>query len=227
MKRTFVVTAAVAALAGALVYVSGLSAQHPASSVPVRPTAAAAAPRTKIALLNLTYVISYYEKYKAYKEEMKTKAKVYEDRLKGKQAEAEALSKEAKDPKTAAAQAEEIGRKMKQIQRDAEDIKAEGQAALAKEMDGFMVIVYREVQEAAQKYAVSHDFDLVLQYNEPLDSNEYYSAQNIGRKMNAGALIPLHYSKGMEISPDVLTMLNASYRPAAAAPAHTSAPMGN
>ena len=65
-----------------------------------------------------------------------------------------------------------------------------------------MVIVYKEVQDAAQKYAASHDFDLVLQYNEPLDPNEYYSARTSSRKMNAGALIPLYYSKGMEISHD-------------------------
>ena len=116
---------------------------------------------------------------------------------------------------------------MRQLQHEAEDLKAEGQATLAKEMDSFMVIVYKEVQEAAQKYAASHDFDLVLQYNEPLDPNEYYSAQNVEPKMNAGALIPLYYSKGMEISPDMLTMLNASYRPAAAAPAGATAPMGN
>ena len=166
-------------------------------------------------MLNLTYVISYYEKYKSYKEQMKTKAKQYEDMLKSKQAAAEAIRKEGTDPKTSAAQREEDEKKIRQIQHEAEDLKAEGQAALAKEMDSFMVIVYKEVYDAAQKYAASHDFDLVLQYNEPLDPNEYYSAQNVMRKMNAGALIPLYYSKGMEISPDVLTMLNASYHPAA------------
>ena len=209
MKRTLIVAAVGVAIVGALVGGSLLRARAADSAVPSRP-AAAVAPRTKIALLNLTYVISYYEKYKAYKEGMKTKAKDYEDRLKGEQAKLEALAKEAKDPKSSAATRDDDEKKMRQIQRDAEDLKTEGQKELAKEMDQFMVIVYREVQDAAQRYAASHDFDLVLQYNEPLDNAEYYSAANVARKMNAGALLPLHYSKGMEISPDVLTMLNAS-----------------
>ena len=88
MKRKAIVATAGVAVVGALIYVGGLWAQSSVPSVPARP---AASPRTKIALLNLTYVISYYGKYQAYKEEMKTIAKPFEDQIKGKQAELEAF----------------------------------------------------------------------------------------------------------------------------------------
>ena len=189
--------------------------------MPARP---AAAPRTKIALLNLTYVISYYEKYKAYKEDMKKQAQPYEDRIKAKQAEMEALRKEMTDPQKPPSEArrQEIEAKVKADQRDIQDANDEAKNKLAKEASDQMVLLYKEVQAAAGGYARAHDFDLVLQYNEPLDPKDYYSPANIERKMGAGALIPLYYSNGMEISQDVLAMLNTSYRPAAAAPAATT-----
>jgi Skp family chaperone for outer membrane proteins len=219
VKRKAIIAAAGVAVVGALIYVGSLWAQQPTGpAVPSRP---AAAPRTKIALLNLTYVISYYEKYKSYKEEMKGLAKPYEDRIKGKQAEIEALRTEltSKDKPVTDARKLEIEKLAKKAQFEMEEANAEAKTALAKQAEAQMVMLYKEVQAAAQRYASSHDFDLVLQYNEPLEKDAYYGAANVERKMSAGALIPLYYSGGMEISQDVLGMLNASYRPTAGAAA--------
>ena len=85
-----------------------------------------------------------------------------------------------------------------------EDISADAKAKLAKKAEGQMVELYREVQDAARRYAVSHDFDMVLQYNEPIEKDAYYTAANVERKMGAGALIPMHYSNENEISYDVM-----------------------
>jgi Skp family chaperone for outer membrane proteins len=223
VKRKWIIATAGVAATAALVYVGTLWAQQPGTgpSVPARP---AAAPRTKIALLNLTYVISYYEKYKAYKEDMKKQAQPYEDKIKAKQSEIEGLRKEGVDSKTTEARRQEIENLIRHAQHDIDDANGEAKVKLAKEAQDQMVLLYQEVQKAASKYAAAHDFDLVLQYNEPLDPKDYYSATNVERKMGAGALIPLYYSSGMEISQDVLTMLNASYHPAAAAPASGAPP---
>ncbi len=223
MKRKWIIATVGVASAAALVYVGTHRAQQPTAGSPADPSRPAAAPRTKIALLNLTYVISYYEKYKTFKDDIKKQMQPFEDMVKGKQAEVEALRKEATDtqhpPDEARRQA--IEKRMKEIQRGIEDATAEAKPKIIKQEQDEMVLLYREVQSAAASYAGPHDFDMVLQYNEPLDPKDYYSPANIERKMGAGALIPLYYGGGMEISQDVLAMLNAKYRQggAAAAPA--------
>ena len=226
MKRKWIIATAGVAAAAALVYVGTLWAQQPAGS-PAVPSRPAAAPRTKIALLNLTYVISYYEKYKSYKDDMKKQAGPYEDRIKKDQAEAEMLGKEmgAATPPTEARR-QEIDTRIKAIKRDMQDANDEAKAKLAKEASDQMVLLYKEVQQAAAHYAAAHDFDMVLQYNEPLDPKDYYSPANIERKMGAGALIPLYYTANMEISQDVLAMLNASYHAPTVTPASATAPGG-
>ena len=97
MKRKWIIATVGVATAAALVYVGTLWAQQPAGAPAVRPRPAAA-PRTKIALLNLTYVISYYEKYKSYKDDMKKQAAAaMRTRIKALQADMETLRKEATD----------------------------------------------------------------------------------------------------------------------------------
>jgi Skp family chaperone for outer membrane proteins len=219
VKRKAIIATAGVAVVGALIYVGGLWAQSSVTSVPARP---AAAPRTKIALLNLTYVISYYGKYQAYKEEMKGIAKPFEDQIKGKQAELEAFRKEATNPATKPARVEELQKQAKALQFEMETISGDAKSKLAKKAEGQMVELYKEVLNAAQRYAGSHDFDMVLQYNEPIEQGAYYAAANVERKMGAGALIPIHYSTENEISQDVLKALNAAYRPAG--PAASAAP---
>lgn len=220
MKRKWIVVTAGVAAAAALITAGVLWADPPGAGSPV-PARPAAAPRTKIALLNLTYVISYYEKYKSYKEDVKRQAQPFEDVIKGKQAEIEALTKEATDKIKPASDARrlEIQKIIVADQRAIQDANEDAKNQLGKQSMDQMIVIYKEVQAAAARYAGSHDFDLVLQYNEPLDQKEYYGAVNVERKMGAGALIPLYYSNGMEISQDVLGMLNSSYHPAAAAPA--------
>lgn len=216
MKRKAIVATASVAVVGALIYVGSLWAQSAAvPSVPAKP---AAAPRTKIALLNLTYVISYYHKYQAYKEEMKGIAKPFEDQIKGKQAELEAFKKEATNPATTKDRVEELQKQAKALQFEMENISNDAKNKLAKKAEGQMVELYREVQDTARRYAVSHDFDMVLQYNEPIEKDAYYTAPNVERKMGAGALIPMHYSNENEISYDVMNALNAAYRPASPTP---------
>ena len=219
MKRKAIIAAAGVAVVGALIYVGGLWAQSAVPSVPAKP---AAAPRTKIALLNLTYVITYYGKYQAYKEEMKGLAKPYEERIKAKQAELEVLRKEATNQATPQARVEEIQKQAKTLQFEMEGISTDAKSVLAKKAEGQMVELYKEVVSAAQRYAVSHDFDIVLQFNAPIEKDAYFTPGNVERLIGAGALIPIHYSKENEISYDVLTALNAAYRPAG--PAASAAP---
>jgi Skp family chaperone for outer membrane proteins len=188
---------------------------------------AAAAPRTRVALINLTYVIKNYEKYKNFQNEIKDAFKPFQGRDTDLKNQGQALAKEMSDPKTSPSRREEIELKLKQLQREVEDNNATAKLQLGKKSDEQMKILYMDVFDAAQRYAASHEFDLVLHYNDATTREEYFSPQNIARKLQSGALMPLYAAPGMDISTDVVNSLNYNLRPAGGAvPAGGSAPAG-
>ena len=114
----------------------------------------------------------------------------------------------AKDLKDASAdKRDEISKKQISAQVLAETLKRAGEATLAKKMDGYMVKIYKVVVADAERYAKAHDLEVVMQYNEPLDDKELFSSPNVARKMNAGAAVPLYAAPGVDISKELLVLL--------------------
>lgn len=207
MKRTAFLVAGLALL-GAAVYVSTLWAQ------PARP---AAQPTTKVGLLNITYVIKHYNKYKTYSEDLKATVAKYQAKDTEWKTKGEKLAKDRAAPNATDAQKDAIDRELKNLERMIEDNKNEAQKAIVKKQDEQIKILYGDVRDVVAKYAQSNGFEMVLHYHEPLTNEEYYSAANYARKMQIGALMPIYYAGGLEISPQVLEALNKQV-PAAAAP---------
>jgi hypothetical protein len=58
---------------------------------------------------------------------------------------------------------------------------------------------------------MAQGYDLVLHYNDATTSQEYWSAMNIARKLQAGACMPLHYGPGVEITNEVVNALNTAF----------------
>jgi Skp family chaperone for outer membrane proteins len=210
------VAAGVAILCGGIYTVSRLSAQPPAGQPAAQPPASPE-PRTRVALINLSSVIKNYGKFKAFQDEMKKSLEVYQERDKTKAGQIETCAKELGDAKVPPApeRKEQLEREIKKLQREREDNSAAAKEELAKKSDTQMVILYKEVMEATQRYAVAHNFELVLHYNDATTLPEYWSPANVMRKMQAGACMPLYAVPGMDISKQVEQTLNASYHPAA------------
>jgi Skp family chaperone for outer membrane proteins len=221
VKKTVLVLGGIVTL-GLLSSIALLQAQQQ----PTAPARPAAAPRTRIGLLNLTYVIKNYAKYVNFQEEIKKIVQPFQGTDAQLRKEGEELVKQ-KVPGTPADKAAEIDRKLKDLQRKIEDNNAEAKLVLGRKTDDEMKILYMDVQEAAQRYAVSHEFDLVLHYNDAVTKEDYFSPMNISRKVQPGALMPLYAAPGLDISTEVVNMLNYNLRPAAgagAAPATNAAP---
>ncbi|HWG46032.1 MAG TPA: OmpH family outer membrane protein [Gemmataceae bacterium] len=207
MKKT--VLAAVGGLValGVLCYAGSIWAQAQQAG---SPAPAAAAPRTRIALLNLTFVIKNYQKYTHFQDEIKRAVAPFQ----GKMVELQKRAEELHAKSEAAIKAgqpmprEEYERQMTELKRKKEDIDAEAKLAIGKKNDDEMKVLYLDVVQAAQGYAQSRDFDLVLHYNDATTSEEYVSVQNIARKLNSGALMPLYAGAGMDISKEVVALLN-------------------
>lgn len=169
-------------------------------------------PRTRIGLLNLTYVIKNYEKYKHFQEEVKNDVEPFQQRDRKLKAQIDKLTEELKQRKTDSsvvpAQMDDLEEKLKKLQRELEDNSAKAKKKLAKKNDDQMRILYLDVTEAAQRYATGHDLDLVMQYNDAVTQEDYFSGQNIARKLNTGPLIPLYVKPGMDVSTEVLKQLH-------------------
>ncbi len=215
-----------AVLSGAIYLGSTLSAQQP-TGPQAQPPAAVPAPQTKIALINLNYVVKNYAKFIALQGEMKGVLTEYQTKDKDLATRFDAKTKELQTPNLPPAQKDKVDVELMNIKRAREDNSAAaGKKVLADKSDAGMVTLYIEVANAAKLYASARGIELVMHYNDALDQSEMWSAPNIARKLQAGACIPLYFQPGMDISPQVVQMLNQSYQaglhpPAAAG---TSAP---
>ncbi len=109
----------------------------------------------------------------------------------------------------------EIEKKLKQLKRDLEDNTTDAKNGLTKKSDDMVVILYKEVHSAAQRYAKAHDLELVLHYNDADDKTEpasFWSSANVARKMQAGACVPLYIAPGMDISLEIVAAMNDGLR---------------
>src|SRR5262249_13828114 len=157
------------------------------------------APTTKVALLNLTYVIKKYNKFTAFNEELKGAVKPFQDKDVQYKTEGEKLAKEANDPKTSSEKREQLEKRARELQRLIEDNKQEAQKTLGKKQEEQLRILYMDVRAVVERTAQAYGFDMVLHFNDAVTPDEYWSAPNIARKMQAGALMPMYYASSLDI----------------------------
>lgn len=202
--KTSLVAASILAV-GALVYGANV---RPQAGNPKDDRPAPSAGRTRIALINLGYVVKHYEKFKTFQQEIKDAVQPFQKRDADMKARGEALAKQLQDPNLEADKKPEIEKKLRQLQRKLEDNNVEAKQLIGKKSDEHTRTLYEDVEKAARRYAAGHGIDLVLQYNEATTDEELHSTANITRKLQAGALIPLHAASGIDVSKQLVEALN-------------------
>jgi Skp family chaperone for outer membrane proteins len=222
VKRTAGIVAGVVALCLVGYIGSRLAADPP--KAPATGTPAAPQPQTKVAVLNLSYVIKNYKKWEQFQADYKKKLETFDTQLKPEKEKYEGWEKEMKKAEVSAATKEEIGKKMREIQRVMQD-KAEDYKKVLAEMEGnSFTTIYNDVKNMTERYARSKGIELVMHYNDGTTEAEVNAPTNIGRKMGQGACFPLYTAPGMDISQDVLKYLNAAL---ASAPTEYTKPAGH
>lgn len=167
----------------------------------------------KTVYLNLSYVVKNYQKYIDHIEAMRKELNLHEAKVDEKKAAIAAFAKGIK-PDLPAEEQEKAKEKLAQLQRELEILTDGWKKHLGRKSDEQIVILYREVQLVAHLLAATEGYDAVLHFNDALpNSPEYYGAENIARKMQAGANIPLYVRPELDISPVVLKQLNKMYKP--------------
>jgi Skp family chaperone for outer membrane proteins len=169
-------------------------------------------PRSRIALVNLTAIVKQYEKATAFQKELKAAVEPFKKKDTQLRAEYEALHKQLRDPDTAPAQRDQIEKQMKGLQEQIDDNQVEFKKVIGEKQDQQLVILYRDIQDAATRYAKAHDIELVLHYNDATTNEDFWNPLNVARKLQAGACMPLYAMTGMDISNEVLAVLNEKKR---------------
>jgi Skp family chaperone for outer membrane proteins len=204
VKKTVIVMAGAAVLSLAVFISSNVSAQTTPSTPPA-PTN-----KSRVALLNLTYVVKNYTKFKTFQDELKAAVDPFQAKDAAWKKEGEALVKESQAPATTQQKREEIEAKLKDLQRKIEDNKVEASKVLNKKQGEQLKILYNDVRVAAWRHASAHGIDMVLHYNDAITEADYNSEPNISRKMQAGALMPIYMANGVDVSVQIVQLLNQS-----------------
>lgn len=168
---------------------------------------------SKIALINLTKVLKGYKKVAAYQEDTKKMLQPYEEKARTIQQRIEARQLELKNKELVADKREKLEEELKRDQRQMEDISNEAKKTFGKKQEEQMVIIYKEVWELTRKSGKAGGYEVVMHYNDfNVDAPEYFSAMNIGRKLQAGACIPMYVAPGVDITDEIVAALNLQYR---------------
>jgi Skp family chaperone for outer membrane proteins len=220
VKRTWILAGGALAL-GLLAYAGRPLGAQTGTPAPAPAPAAAPAAAPRIAVVNMAYIITYYNKAKAFKEEMKEASKPYEEKMKGMRAELETLGKEMAKPAAPGqeAQRDAMQKKVKELNRGLEDNETSAKAVLGKKYDDQLKILYLEIYDATRRYARAHDIDVVLQYGDAFTKEDLLHPRRLERVLATTPLYPLYMKEGTDISREVVMTLNGGDSAGASQPA--------
>jgi Skp family chaperone for outer membrane proteins len=180
---------------------------------PAKPAAeGAAVPKTKVALINFGHVVRNYEKHKTFQKELRTTIARLQAKNDALRLEAEKLSKETVDAETTPERRKHIEKRLKEMTRAMKHDASAFREAINKKQGEQLKVIYKDVQAAAQRYAKDHGIELVLHYTDAVAPDELDSPDNVARKLQAGACLPLYAAPGVDVSKEILAALNDNLR---------------
>jgi Skp family chaperone for outer membrane proteins len=173
-----------------------------------------AAARPRVAVVNLSYVLKNYEKFKTLQDGLRAKVAPLEKRSRALQTQAESLKKDHDAPDIQPDKREQIERTLLQVQRQLEDFQVEARAQIRKEEEKTLLELYADVGDAAASYAKAHGIELVLQYSDAAPDNpaELNQPFNVSRKVQSQACLPLYAASGVDVSRELIAALNEKLR---------------
>jgi Skp family chaperone for outer membrane proteins len=168
---------------------------------------------SRIALVNLAAVFKGYDRVKSFYEENKRYLQPMQDEAKKIVVQIEVHQKELEKKDLPENLRSQYEKNVVTYKRQLEDITNDAKSKFGKKSEEQMVIVYKEISEFVERYAVSQGYELVMHYNDvPHELPEYWNPGNINRKIQAGACIPMYMKPGIDITKNVTDLLNETYK---------------
>jgi Skp family chaperone for outer membrane proteins len=177
------------------------------------PTAAPAPakPQTKVAVLNLSYVMKNYKKWKQLQEQYKTKQDAFETEVRQIKAAVDLKQQQA-------ATAEDIDRR-KALKNEVQDLlnrmserTEEGKKQLGELEKEAFAKTYVDIRSASETYAKANGIELIMHCRDGTPEQQNDTAI-IAIKYEQTCLYPLYVAPGMDISKEIVAMLNDEKAP--------------
>jgi Skp family chaperone for outer membrane proteins len=228
VKKTLALVACLAALGVAVCGDVTSWAQAQVAPPPGQPPVAQPPrpPQTRIGMVNMVYVLKNYRKFQNVEAEIKNhEANLVKAKLEPFRTQLVSMKTIHADPKTLPAQREQIEREAKTLQLKAQDTEADVRKELSQRSGDAYRTIYKDVELAAQRFAASNNYEMVLFFNDAITDDDKNHPANIQRKLlQPAAVMPLYITPGMDVSKPIVDMLNQMYP--AAAPAPVAPPAG-
>lgn len=214
MNRILLVAAA---LAICVVCSPSASAQSRSKKKPARTVAVekSATGASRVAVINLGYVLNKYERASAIKEEMQAELGKVREQAKKQMENINVWQSALQKNDFADGTKEQYEEKLIRAKRQLEDLNRTTQARFGKAQQTQLITLWNDVQEAVKAYSAEHGIDLVMAYGDPLDQKDVMSFMNLERKMRGadqGSTVPFFVSPNADISDAVVQLLNQRYR---------------
>jgi len=190
-----------------------------------QPAPPAQAAPTRIGMLNMVEVVKNYKKAQNLEGELRRLQQEWENKLKPFRDQMMALKSKYQSPTLGAAEREQIERDMRKVQIDFSVMEEDAKKDLAKRSGEVYKQIYREVEDAVNRFAGSNGYAVVFFYNDAITPDEKYNPTNVARKFSLPAAgMPIYIAPQVDITAIIYGNLNSMYPPAAAAAPTPGAP---
>jgi Skp family chaperone for outer membrane proteins len=107
---------------------------------------------------------------------------------------------------------------VKKLEREIKDFEDQGKEQIKKKSDQQIKILYKEIEDAAVRLAKFRGIDLMMHYNDFVGELKDQPA-NIRNKFISAPLFPVYSSPGVDVTEDILKLLNRNSAAATTPPA--------
>jgi RNA polymerase sigma factor (sigma-70 family) len=169
--------------------------------------------QTRIGLINMTRVLKGSRKSQAIQADLRNRMKEIQKKLEPLQKQIKQYQAAHNDPETPAGDRQKYLQQIHKLMLEIQDAELTAQAQISKLNNEACVRLYREIEDAANRVAKAHEYELVMFYTDAVTEADFYSPQNVQRKMmQPGALMPMIVTPGMDITDTVIEALNRMYK---------------
>jgi Skp family chaperone for outer membrane proteins len=173
---------------------------------------------TRIGMLNMVEVVKNYKKAQNMESELRRLQQEWENKLKPFRDQMNALKTKYPSPTLSQAEREQIERDMRKVQIDFSVMEEDAKKDLAKRSGEVYKQIYREVEDAVNRFAGSNGYAAVFFYNDAVTPDEKYNPTNVARKFSLpAAAMPIYIAPQVDISSFICNNLNSMYNGSGAA----------
>lgn len=170
---------------------------------------------TRVAIINLGYVLGKYERATAVKEEVQAEMGKLRDEAKKHMENIAVWQNALQTNQFKNGTKEQYEEKLIVAKRKLEDLTRTAQTKVGKAQQAQLQTLWSEIHEAVKTYSAAHGIDLVMAYGEPIDKKEWMTSMNLDRKLRGldqGAALPFFVAPGVDITEAIAEQLNKQYR---------------